>query len=287
MEKSISANKRNSFLFIILMVVLTAIFGVAVYYYFGQVFGLVVGGVMAVYFFIGYSQSARIAIYLNDAKEVSKKDQPRLIRMVENLSITLGLPQPKVYVIDDPAINAFTAGLKPEKAIIGVTTGLLELEDNEVEGVLAHEFGHIANYDCRLNTMIIVFIAAFAIVSQIVWHMLGSGRDRNSNSFLFILAILAMSIVFRILFELARLAISRQREYLADAHGAQTTKYPQGLMSALQKISQQGSSLKKPNRDTAHLFFANPLAGLSKFFATHPPVEDRIARLSELESKGY
>lgn len=238
------------------------------------------------YAIFSYFAGARIALAVNGAKEIQKKDDPRLWRIVENLSITEGMPMPKVYIMDDPALNAFATGRKPDKAAVCATTGLLKaLDDNELEGVMAHELGHIKNYDMRVNTIAFALVGIISMIADFFWRItLFGGRDNNRNQLFAVLAIVAV-ILAPIAAVLLQLAISRRREYLADATGALTTRFPEGLASALEKIGKQGSKTRVQNTATAHMFFANPLRGktLAGLFSTHPPVEARIKALKEMK----
>jgi heat shock protein HtpX len=242
-----------------------------------------------VYTVIMYFAGARLSLAVNGAHEIQKRDDPRLWRIVENLAITDGLPMPRVFIMDDPAPNAFATGRKPDVSAVCVTQGLLNImDDQELEGVLAHELGHIKNYDMRVNMIAFALSAIIAILADFILRMTWfSDRDEeNNNQALFFLGIVA-AILAPLVATLIQLAVSRKREYLADATGALTTRYPQGLASALAKIGQVGSATRVQNTGTAHLFFANPLKGhsLSNLFSTHPPIEERIKRLKEMESR--
>lgn len=237
-----------------------------------------------VYALITYYSGSKIALAVNGAKQVTKKDNPRLWRIVENLSITLGMPMPAVYVIDDPAPNAFATGRDPKHAAVCATKGIMDImTDDELTGVMAHELGHIKNYDIRVSMVAFALVAVISILAdfmiRIAWFGDRDG-DSSSNGVFFVLGIVA-AIIAPIVATMIQLAISRQREYLADATGALTTRYPEGLASALEKIGHYGSTLKKQNPSTAHLFFANPLkaGSFAKLFSTHPPINDRVARL--------
>jgi len=288
MYESIAANKRKTVFMMFLFVVLVGGLG----WLFGEYSGqpaitpyVLIGA--AVYALLSYFAGSRMALALNGAHEIQKRDNPRLWRIVENLSITNGLPMPKVYIIDDPAPNAFATGRNPQHAVVGATTGLLELmEDSELEGVIAHELGHVKNYDIRVSMIAFALVAVISIIADIMLRMTWF-RDRDDNNhggqIFFILGIIG-AILAPLVATLIQLAISRRREYLADATGALTTRYPEGLANALAKIGKYGSTLKRQNASTAHLFFANPLRGrsLAALFSTHPPVEDRIQRLHEM-----
>ena len=244
------------------------------------------------YVVISYYAGSRATLALNSAKQIEKKDNPRLYRIVENLSITDGLPMPKVYIMQDPALNAFATGRNPQNSAVCVTTGLLDaLDDTELQGVMAHEMGHIKNYDIRVSLVAFAMASLISIISDIVlriWFFGGGNNDDDgpgSNPIFMAIGVVAI-ILSPIVAALIQLSISRNREYLADATGALTTRYPEGLASALEKISAGSSVTKRQNSSTAHLFFANPMKGksLAKLFSTHPPIDERIARLRKMES---
>lgn len=288
MYSQITANKRKTFimiaLFLVLIVcmawILTVFLGAQPYitYY------VALGALM--YVFVSYFTSSRAMLAINGAQQISKKDNPRLYRIVENLSITEGLPMPKVYIIDDTAPNAFATGRNPNSSSVAVTSGLLEIMDNkELEGVLAHEMGHVKNYDIRVSMVAFALVAVIGLMSDIILRLSWfSDNDDNNGSYLFIIGIIG-AILAPIIAGLIQLAISRKREYLADATGALTTRYPEGLASALKKIDSYGSVMKRQSTSTAHLFFANPLkkGNLSNLFSTHPPIKERIKRLTKME----
>ncbi|HEY5549771.1 MAG TPA: M48 family metallopeptidase [Candidatus Saccharimonadales bacterium] len=287
MYEQISSNKRRT-------VILLAAF-LALLWAFAYVISQATGN-RGLLFFIGlfslsyaifsYFAGAKMALAINRAKEIQKKDEPRLWRTVENLAITEGMSMPKVYIMDDPALNAFATGRKPDKAAVCATTGLLKaLDDNELEGVMAHELGHIKNYDMRVNTIAFALVGIISMIADFFWHItIFGGRDGNRNQLFAVLAIVAV-ILAPVAATLLQLAISRRREYLADATGALTTRYPEGLAGALEKIGKQGSKTRIQNTATAHMFFANPLSGktLATLFSTHPPVEARIKALREMK----
>lgn len=242
---------------------------------------------------IGYYSGDKIALAVNRAKEVSDEIAPDLHNVIENLAIAAGVPKPKIYVIDSPALNAFATGRDPVHASVAVTTGLLSrLNRTELEGVLAHELSHVKNYDIRFGTLVAIFVGFLVILSDIFTRMTfwGGGRRRSNdgeggNQVGAILAIvgLVFLIVSPIIAKIIQLAISRQREYLADSSGALLTRYPEGLASALEKIS-QGPAMPGAGQSTAHLFIANPFKGrrVAGLFSTHPPVEERIKRLRQM-----
>lgn len=248
---------------------------------------------IAGYALFQYFASGSIAVAMSGAKQISKADNPRLYRMVENLAISQGLPMPKVYIINDPAPNAFAAGRDPKHAIVAATTGLLEImDDNELEGVMAHELGHVKNYDIRVSTIVFGLVAAVGILADFALRMAffaGSNRNRDSGAFGLILVLIGVVgwIVAWLIGPLVRAAVSRQREYLADASGAEMTRYPDGLASALQKLGEYGRPMRKVDSAMAHMFINDPIKPgfVERAFSTHPPIPKRIARLREMGSR--
>jgi heat shock protein HtpX len=295
MYSQIASNKRRSIVIVLGFLVFIGIIAWFLSRYLSNnnsVFYIVLG-CAAIYAFITYFVASRMALAVNGAKEITEKDNPRLWRIIENLSITDGLPMPRVFIIDDPAPNAFATGPRPDKAIVCATTGLLEImTDIELQGVFAHELGHVKNYDIRVSMIVFALVAVVAILTDVIirFTFFGVGDRRRQNSgqagVIILVVGLVAAILAPIVATLIQLAISRQREYLADATGALTTRYPEGLISALQKIDKTGSALKKQNTATAHFFFANPLRGhnITNLFSTHPPIKDRIARLRNAET---
>lgn len=288
MYDQISSNKRRTAFLLLGFVILLWALAYVISKATGERGLLFIIGLFSLsYALFSYFAGSRMALAINGAKEITKKDDPRLWRTVENLAITEGLPMPKVYIMDDPAPNAFATGRKPDKSMVCATTGLLKImDDSELEGVMAHELGHIKNYDMRVNTIAFALVGIIAMIGDFFWHITFFGRDRNGggNQLFSILAIVAV-ILAPIAATMIQLAISRRREFLADATGALTTRYPDGLASALEKIGKYGSTLKKPNTATAHMFFANPLSGkvIAGLFSTHPPVEQRVKNLREMK----
>ena len=292
MYNEIASNKRKSVIILLCFVV----FASAIAYVAGMyvtnstsVAPYAIGAAM-VYVLISYYAGSKVALSLNGAHEVSKKQEPRLYRIVENLSITDGLPMPKVYVAEDQALNAFATGRDPNHAVVCATRGLLDaLTDTELEGVMAHEMGHVKNYDIRVSLVAFALASVIGIISDIVlraWFWGGGNSDDDgpgSNPIFMAVGLVAV-LLSPIVAALIQFAISRKREYLADATGALTTRYPEGLASALEKIESGGSITRRQNSSTAHLFIANPLKGksLSNLFSTHPPIEDRIKRLRQM-----
>ncbi len=241
-----------------------------------------------------YWNSDKIAIKMSGAQPIDKANYRELYNIVENLTISTGLPMPKLYIMHDPAPNAFATGRNPEHSAIAVTSGLLEqMERSELEGVLAHELSHIKNRDILVSTIAVVLVGFIAIISDIfLRHMFfGGNRDNRGDArlqIIFFVIGIAMAILAPIAASLIQLAISRKREYLADASGALITRYPDGLASALKKISSYPGELKKASHATAHMYISNPFRDngikkiLGKFFMTHPPVEDRIKALKDM-----
>jgi len=294
MYSEIASNKRKTIFIMFGFVVFVAGLGWLFGEYSGQPsitpFVLIAA---LIYAAIMYYTGSKLSLAVNKAQEVAKADNPRLYRIVENLAITDGLPTPKVYIIDDPAPNAFATGRDPDHSMVCVTSGLLEImDDKELEGVIAHEMGHVKNYDIRVSMIVFAMVAVVALLADIMIRMawFGGGNRRNNsdgeaNLIFFALGIVA-AILAPIIATLIQLAVSRRREYLADATGALTTRYPEGLASALEKIERTGSVMKHQNTATAHFFFVNPLRGhnVTNLFSTHPPIEERIRRLREMDT---
>lgn len=290
MYSQIAANKRRT---VIIMAVFVLFVG-AIAWLFNQYLGgqpttfyaVLIGAV--VYALFTYFAGSSMALAVNGAQEIHKEDNPRLWRIIENLSITDGLPMPRVYVMNDPGPNAFATGRDPKHSAVCATTGLLEImDDDELQGVFAHELGHVKNYDIRVAMIAFALSAVISILADIILRMTwfrSNDREGEGNQVVAILAIVA-ALLAPFVALLIQLAISRQREYLADATSALTTRYPEGLISALRKLEQRGSVLRHQNTATAHMFFANPLRAhsITSLFSTHPPIEARIARLEHME----
>jgi heat shock protein HtpX len=297
MYEQITRNKWRSFFLILFFLCL--IFAIS--WAFGEVTGwgtqgLIFAGIIAVAMTFGsYYASDKIVLAISRARPVKKEDYPYLYNVVEGLAIAAGLPKPRCYVIDDTAPNAFASGRNPENSVIVVTTGLLQkLNRTELEGVIAHEMSHIKNYDVLVQTLAVVMVGIVALLSD--WTLRtffwGGGRRRSKNrsggnaAAIFVVVALVLAILSPIIAQLLRLAISRKREFLADANGALLTRYPPGLASALQKLSADREPLEAANKATAHLYIVNPLKDIkgrvNKLFSTHPPIEERIAALEKM-----
>src|SRR3989344_3196053 len=288
MYEQIASNKRRTWILLLGFLILLWGFAFVLSKALGSPGLLFYVGLFALaYAAFSYFAGSKIALAVNGAKEITKKDDPRLWRTVENLAITEGLPTPQIYVMNDPALNDFAPGRLSEKSAVCATSGLLAtLDDNELEGVMAHELGHVKNYDMRVNTIAFALAGIISMIGAFFWHIsfFGGNNRREGNQLMYALAIVAV-ILAPIAARLIQLAISRRREYLADATGALTTRYPDGLASALEKIGKYGSALKKPNTATAHMFFANPLSGkgFASLFSTRPPVAARVKALREMK----
>jgi heat shock protein HtpX len=284
MYQAIAANKRNTFLIMAVFVgIISAIgFIISYLYDYPSITLWVVGGA-AIYAVIQYFIAGSLAVAMTGAKQIEKRDNPRLYRAVENISITLGMPMPKVYVIDDPAPNAFATGRDPKHAIVAATTGLIEImDDRELTAVMAHEMGHVQNYDIRVSMIAFGLVSAIGILSDVVMRMLFFGNNRNNNTNPVVLIVgIILIILAPIVAAIVQMAISRQREYLADASGALTVRDSEGMAKALEKLQMYGRPMQKQQSATAQLFISNPLEKgfFSKLFSSHPPLEERIKRL--------
>lgn len=289
------ANKRNSLVFLGIMFVIFLLFIVALSYVLGlpPLCGLVLGFLfLLVYTVIVYYKGDSAILALSGAKEVTERDQPFLYNVVEGLALASSVPMPKLYVINDPSPNAFATGRDPKHASIAVTSGLLSMMNHEeLEGVVAHEMSHVANFDIRFSMIAIVFAGAIALLAEFALRYLllgamtggGNNRRRGGGSIILVVIGLVFMILAPIFAQFVRMAISRQREYLADANGAKLTRYPPGLASALEKIKAAGIPTKAATDTTASLYFSNPFPSkASLLFASHPPIDDRIKRLRSM-----
>ncbi|MBF4568639.1 M48 family metalloprotease [Plantibacter sp. VKM Ac-2880] len=290
MYRAIARNKRNTVLiFIVFLAIIGGLGWLAGYLYRNLTITIVVLVVAVVYALIQYFFAGRQAIAMTGAQRIELADHPRLYRIVENLAITTGTPMPEVYLIVDPAPNAFATGRDPEHAMVAATTGLLEiLNDAELEGVMAHELGHVRNYDIRVSMVVFGLVVAIGFLSDMLLRMtIWGGGNRNNNNggnpVMLIIGIVAM-LVAPLLATLVQLSISRQREYLADATGALTTRHPEALASALGKLAAYGRPMAKQNSSMAHLWISDPLkpGAVARLFSTHPPLVERIKRLSTI-----
>ncbi|MBM4070275.1 MAG: M48 family metallopeptidase [Planctomycetes bacterium] len=315
----IADNKRKSFwlvagfcLFIIAAALILAL-GVAAYWFpdaiahldFRQaaLVGALAGGFAFLVSTLSYFEGDSLILGISGAREIAHRDDPELFNVVEEMAIAAGLPMPRVYLILDPAPNAFATGRDPEHASVAITTGLRAmLNRDELQGVIAHEMSHVRNYDIRLMLLLAVLIGTIVMLSDLFWQMLRftSGGSRGSKSKsdkgggVIVLVILVLALLFAlvapILAQIIQLAVSRQREFLADASAVELTRNPLGLAGALRKLDADPHELKSANRGTAHLFIANPIKKFSDrgqhIWASHPPIQERIARLEALAGAG-
>lgn len=289
MYSEIAKNKRKTVVIMLFFVAFVALLGwvlsMAVHQPLLTPY-ILVGSLIYVVF--SYFNGSKLALSVNGAKEIRKQDNPRLWRIVENLAITEGLPMPKVYIMNDPAPNAFATGRDHNHSAVCATTGILEImTDTELEGVIGHELGHVKNYDIRVSMIAFAMVVVIGFMADILLRLSWfRNDDRDGGGNLFFFVGIAAGILAPLVAAMIQLAISRKREYLADATGALATRYPEGLASALEKIETYGSTLQKQSTSTAHLFFANPLkkGSVAALFSTHPPLEERIKRLRSMES---
>lgn len=287
--QQIASNRRRTFLLIALFT--AGVVGLTYVYSYASDAGIgLVGfaGILSIFMALGsYFGGDKVALWTAGAKgPIAVEDNKYVYRMVENLAITAGIPSPKVYVIEDEVPNAFATGRNPEHASIAVTTGIVKLlENEELEGVIAHELSHVKNEDIKLATVVIVLVGTVALLSDffIRSRIFGGGRDRNATAAFAIIGII-LAILSPIIAQIIQLAVSRQREYLADASGVLLTRYPEGLARALEKIDAASTRpLKHAHDATAHLYISNPFGKSKKFlhklFSTHPPLEERVNTL--------
>lgn len=286
MYKQIAANKRKTWIILIGFILIIAGIGCAFAYAYGD-WGIAIWVLVAsaIYASIQYFLSASLATAMTGAKQIQKKDNPKLYNTVENLSISVGLPMPKVYLINDPAPNAFATGRDPKHAVVAATTGLLDIMDSkELTAVMAHEISHIKNYDIRVSTIVFGLVCLIGFIADIGTRMLFfGGRSSDDRSPLGFIIVLVTSILAPIAALIAQMAVSREREYLADASAVNITRYPEGMISALKKLDTHARPMHQQNSSTEALFINNPLrkGTISNLFSTHPPIEKRIARLED------
>jgi len=291
MYRNIAANKRNTIFIMIAFVLIIGVLGVAVSFFvtpgdYTLAVVILVGSIL--YAVVQYFFASGQAVALSGAQQIQKSDNPRLYRIVENLSITTGTPMPKVYIVNDPAPNAFATGRDPEHAIVAATTGLLDImTDAELEGVMAHELGHVRNYDIRVSLIVFGLVVAIGFISDIFLRFTlfgGSNRNNNNggNPIMLIVGIVSL-VLAPLVAAVVQAAISRQREYLADATGALTTRHPDALASALEKLAAYGRPMRRQNSTMAHMWISDPTKPgiMDRLFSTHPPISDRVIRLRE------
>lgn len=286
----ISQNKFKTWiimsLFVVFITTIAFVYGKASGYglsYAG--IALIISGIMSLG---SYFYSDKLVLATSGAQQIQKKDNPELFRIIENLAIGAGLPMPKIYMMDDPSPNAFATGRDPKHAVVAVTTGILErLNKTELEGVIAHELSHVKNFDTRLMAITAILVGFVAIIADIFMRSMwfGGGRNRDDDDrgqAIFLIVGILFAIITPIIATLIQLAVSRKREFLADASGALLTRYPEGLARALEKIAADPKPVRDATNATAHLYIENPFKGkkggawFSSLFNTHPPVEERI-----------
>lgn len=292
------SNIRRTWLYLTLFLVFTIIVGWVLSYALGTSLFLYVAVIYAVLVsFFGYWYSDKIVLKMSRARKIEKKDNPNLYRLVENLCITAGLPLPQIYIIQSDQPNAFATGRDPAHGVVAVTEGLLSrLEKSELEGVIAHELSHIGNRDALLSTIVVIFVGLIVVLSDFFlrarfWGGFRRRDDRGGGAQAAVM--MAVALLLAILAPLAanliKLAISRKREFLADASGALLTRYPEGLARALEKISKDSHPLRGANNATSHLYIVNPFKGqeksswIQRIFMTHPPTEERIKNLTQMK----
>ena len=285
MYKQIAENKRKTVVIIIGFVVLIGVIAVLFAWFYQDPFIAVWVIIAAIaYAVLQYYFSSSIAMAMTGAKEITKKDNPRLYNTVENLSITTGLPMPKVYIIDYPAPNAFATGRDPKHASVAATTGLIDIMDNkELTAVMAHEMSHVKNYDIRVSMIVFGLVCVIGLISDIAFRMMfyGSRRRNNEGSPVGYVLIIIAAILSPLVAAIAQMAVSRQREYLADASAVNITRYPEGMIAALKKLQSHSQPMKCQNIAAEAMWINNPLKKgfFNNLLSSHPPIEKRIERL--------
>jgi heat shock protein HtpX len=286
MYSAIAKNKRNTVVIIVLFLLIIGGLGYLASYIYGNPSIVVITVVVSLgYALIQYFAASGQALAMSGAREIEKRDNPRLWRVVENLSITTGTPMPRVYIIDDPAPNAFATGRDPQHAIVAATTGLLDImDDAELEGVMAHEIGHVRNYDIRVSMIVFGLVVAVGFIADMFLRMAFFGRNNNnSNPIVMVFGLVAI-LIAPLVATVVQLAVSRQREYLADATGALTTRHPDALASALEKLAAYGRPMQRQSSSMSHMWIADPMKPgvIDRLFSTHPPIPDRVERLHKM-----
>jgi heat shock protein HtpX len=294
MYRAIAANKRNTIFIILGFVALLG--GLA--YAWGVYSGNGSSVIPIILFVVGYTvfqyfASTSIAVAMSGAVPIQKADNPRLWRIVENISISQGMPMPKVYIIPDEAPNAFATGRNPQHAVVAATSGLLAImDDKELEGVMAHEMGHVKNYDILVSTIVFGLVSAIGILADFAmrmafWSNVGKNDRDNGLGVALLLVGVVGSIIAFLIGPIINAAVSRQREYLADATSAEITRYPDGLASALQKLGEYGRPMRRKSSAMAHMYISDPVKPgfVERVFSTHPPIPKRIERLQQIGHK--
>lgn len=292
MYKQIAENKRRTVYIIVGFVLLIgAIAGVFAWFYKDPWIAVWTLVAAIIYALIQYYAASSLAMAMAGAKEIQKKDNPRFYNIVENLAITTGLPMPKVYIIDDKAPNAFATGRDPKHAAVAATTGLIDIMDNkELTAVMAHEMSHVKNYDIRVSMIVFGLVCVVGLISDLAFRMMfyGNRRRNDEGSPVGYVLILLVAVLAPIFAAIAQMAVSRQREYLADASAAHITRYPEGMIAALKKLQAHSQPMRSQNIATEAMYINDPLRKgfFSNLFSSHPPIEKRIERL-EHGKKGF
>ena len=285
MYKQIAENKRRTVYiiigFVLMVGVIASLFAWAYNDPFIAVWTVIVSVVYAI---IQYYAAGSLTMVMTGAREITKKDNPRFYNIVENLSITTGLPMPKVYIVDDKAPNAFATGRDPKHAAVAATTGLLDImNDKEVTAVMAHEMSHVKNYDIRVSMIVFGLVCVIGLISDLAFRMMfyGNRQRNNEGSPVGYVLVLIAAVLSPIVASLAQMAVSRQREYLADASAVNITRYPEGMIDALKKLQSHSTPMKSQNVAAEAMYINNPLRKgfFSNLFSSHPPIEKRIERL--------
>lgn len=285
MYKNIAQNKRRTVIIIVgFVLMIAAIAAIFAYVYQDVMIAVWTVVVAIVYAIFQYFFAGSIATAMTGAKEIQKKDNPRLYNIVENLSISTGLPMPKVYIIEDAAPNAFATGRDPKHAVVAATTGLLDIMDNkELTAVMAHEMSHIKNYDIRVSMIVFGLVCVVGLISDVAYRMMFYGsrrRDEEGSPVGYVLIVVA-AVFAPLVAAVAQMAVSRQREYLADASAAHITRYPEGMIAALKKLQNHAQPMRNQNVAASSMYISEPLRKgfFSNLMSTHPPIEKRIERL--------
>lgn len=283
MYKQIAENKRNTVLIFLGFIALISIIGGGFAYIYNDPSIMIMSTIVAlIYAAVQYFFSTQLAIMMTGAKKANRRDNRRLYNIVENLTITAGLPMPEVYIIDDPAPNAFATGRDPDHAVVAATTGLIDIMDNkELTAVMAHELSHVKNYDIRVSAIAFALVCIIGFLSDIGFRMMRYSRKNDKeNSPVGLFMILFTAIFAPLAASIAQMAVSREREYLADISAVEITRYPEGMISALKKLEEHSRPMTRQNAATEAMFINSPLRKQAvNLFSTHPPIEKRIERL--------
>lgn len=283
MYKQIAENKRNTVLIFLGFIALISIIGGGFAYVYDDPSIMITSTIIAlIYAVVQYFFSTQLAIMMTGAKKANRRDNRQLYNIVENLTITAGLPMPEVYIIDDPAPNAFATGRDPDHAVVAATTGLIDImDDKELTAVMAHELSHVKNYDIRVSAIAFALVCVIGFLSDIGFRMMRYSRKNDKeNSPVGLFMIIFTAIFAPLAASIAQMAVSREREYLADISAVEITRYPEGMISALKKLEEHSRPMTRQNAATEAMFINSPLRKQAvNLFSTHPPIEKRIERL--------